>query len=511
MKKIAWCVLCVLISTILCSSSTHSSILLHYFSLPSLQASYSGLWPAAKNGSQQALTVLSKRAAQHKDEYWLIKAASLNNLTAQLALADLNTGTSKENWWRQAAKNGHAPSQFELSLVVDSPAQRLSFLEASALGNYAPAVIALGKHYYETNQIDKALKWLSKASVLDKRSTLKLARMQWLHGQKEAATASFKIAAEDLVEARMSLRAIQSLKRKTIDSLAIDYTTEYQSNLACAQSLQFVATTLDTAVQAIKFKDKFEQDIRLTSLPICIEPIVWLKPNQLQCTESNSRKNCDLSKIAEQKFTPKYTHIVLFLENGKAYVYNGVMYLDKVDTYSVFVHELAHFAGFVDEYQVSPDLAENYCQSGNAGGALNLAIATNDEIYTHPRYLFWKRQNKRINDKKAHELPTQPYIISIESREDNAKANKSTDDYEPSLLQISPSNTCKKLGVQAYKPSSSITFMEFHDVENIPELYRYMWLERLEQTAKEVAIADAFAQYAADTGNQLQMLYWRSM
>ena len=40
----------------------------------------------------------------------------------------------------------------------------------------------------------------------------------------------------------------------------------------------------------------------------------------------------------------------MYAKKGKANVHNGIMFIDRQDSYDVFINELAHFAGFIDEY-----------------------------------------------------------------------------------------------------------------------------------------------------------------
>jgi hypothetical protein len=130
---------------------------------------------------------------------------------------------------------------------------------------------------------------------------------------------------------------------------------------------------------------------------------------------------------------------VIVTDRGKANVDNGVMYLDIADDYAVFVHELAHFAGFVDEYPMSAQQANIVCRSVKAP---NLVV--------------------------EGELTYQPISRIQEWR---------TLDQS---LSLSVSRTCEKVGVTAYKPSTAMTFLEHHDIGHIPPIYLALWRSQIE-------------------------------
>jgi hypothetical protein len=483
---------CLVLCVLLYSSTTHySPMLRHYILQEDQQDSYQGLWPAAKEGSAAALNALAKLAAINSDFFWLKKAASLQNLRAQLALAELSQGKDKVFWWRQAAINGHAPSQFELSLLVDNTKQRIRYLEQAAMNEHTPAIIALSKYYYENGDPNNALRWLRKATEFDESSTFKLARMLWKKGYKGQAELAFISASASNSIALEYVKTLNTISPKKLLVL-INKTLPIPEQ--CAQQLQFVATSLDTAVQAQRFKYAFEQDQRLRALPICIKPVVWLAPNELRCELVGNRKECDLSAVAKQTFMPSYTHLVFFLDEGKAYVHNGAMYLDEADTYSVFVHELAHFVGFVDEYAVSIGLAQQYCYQTNAP---NLLLSDNTDLYQQETFQMWQVYYKEL-------MTAQAITLSEAVDENNAGEGAM------SSLKIGASRTCASLNLKTFKPSSQLTFMEYHDTANIPPIYLLMWKDLLEQNHHGVAVSALFESNAKRVNNLNATQYWSS-
>jgi hypothetical protein len=479
---------CLLLCILLQSSSTHYSPLLrHYLLQEELRSSYQGLWPAAKEGSEVALDALARLAEVNEDEYWLEKAASLDSLYAQLALARLSEAKEQIYWWQQAANNGHGPSQFELSLTVQSTQERIRYLEQAALNEHVPAIIALSKYYYEENDVNNALRWLGKASQYDHTNMFRLAKMLWRQGSYYEATETFKRAS---IQDPIAKTYSDTLDTTPQQSLSILSETSLPLNEECAQQLQFVANSLDSAVQANDFKAKFEQDARLAKLPICIKPLVWLAKDELSCKLVDHRNMCDLSKIAKRSFSPDYTHLVFFLNEGKAYVQNGVMYLDEADPYSVFVHELAHFVGFVDEYAVSSDLASQYCYESNAP---NLLLSSDENFYDDATFKMWQGYHSALleqNIARTADMPdAQETIIQ-------------------SSLQVGQSRTCASLDEKSYKPSRKLTFLQYHDTNYIPAIYLMMWQDLLQKHYHSIAVSVAFREQAKLIGNETAAAYW---
>ncbi|MGJ8679002.1 hypothetical protein [Paraglaciecola sp.] len=246
---------------------------------------------------------------------------------------------------------------------------------------------------------------------------------------------------------------------KTFVNGTINQTFSQQAALpsSCSQQLLFVAGSVNSLTQAEKLKQKLINDQRLQSLPICAYELIWFNPETVQCTNNQTthqRISCDLPLLAQHVKSLQFTHLVIFAKDGKANVHNGIMYLDQQDTYDVFVHELAHFAGFVDEYPLSAELAKQVCQQGRA-----------------PNLRF-------------------------------SKPNDSTN--------LSPARTCDNHPNQAYKNSKRLTFMEYHDVAYIPEQYLTAWRNSLLDQHNSPSAHVNFAQFYEEHNNVTESQYWRA-
>ncbi|WP_133471341.1 hypothetical protein [Paraglaciecola marina] len=228
---------------------------------------------------------------------------------------------------------------------------------------------------------------------------------------------------------------------------------------SCKQKLLFVTGELESLHQANQFKQRLSDDKRLGTLPICVHQVTFFDPDTVLCQSNwlkRGRLGCDLLSFAKQLKNIDFTHLVIFADEGKANVHNGIMFLDKQDTYDVFVHELAHFSGFIDEYPLSAGLAKRVCAGVDA-----------------PNLIF----------KNAAE-----------------KANPSTEYL---------ARTCDNHAAQAFKASSQLTFMEYHDLAYIPQHYLSAWKTLLNNLPKHPSAHLNFAQLYEEANNQNDSQFWR--
>lgn len=226
----------------------------------------------------------------------------------------------------------------------------------------------------------------------------------------------------------------------------------------CTQQLLFVTGEAKSLAQAERFKQQFFDDQRLQSLPICIHELIWFNPAAVQCEHDNevhNRISCDLPLLAQGLKSRKFTHLVVFADSGKANVHNGIMYLDQKDTYDVFVHELAHFSGFVDEYPLSVDMAKQICEGQNA-----------------------------------------PNLMFTDTRD--------------SISKLVAARTCDNHANQAYKTSRRLTFMEYHDVAYIPPQYLTAWQSSLLEQQNSPSAHVNFAQFYEENNNSQEGQFWRA-
>ncbi len=445
------------------------------------EAIYPLLWKGANQGAVDAKALLVSYAKQDQDpslsSYWLDKLVSQNTPSAAWALYQQHRqDPSYVKYLKLAAQGGVAEAQLVYAMSVNEPMQRESWLLKSAQQDYVAAQTALADWYLLQHQPHKAKPWLAKTAPLDSQSAFKYGRLLWNEQ-------SFDLAREWLN--RSADRGNTQAKRFVV--LISEYTPQaseavsrltWPTDKQCYQRIQLFATSLSTLSRADELYEKYKQDTRLAELPICTAPPLWLKHDVVACSDNyqgQRRLGCDIRPLAPAIERRDITHAVIVAEQGKANINNGVMYLDLSDAYSVFVHELAHFAGFIDEYPLSRMAARRYCSEADS----------NEPLPINPPNLVFDGQityapQSTLNDWLARQ----------------------------SSLVISESKTCESIGVRSYKPTGEMTFMEHHDLGVIPPLYLALWRAQLANPNTQRPISMNLFQGFHANGQQAKAGYW---
>ena len=405
------------------------------------------LYGAYQAGDNHSLALLSQRAIAENNAYWLHFAKLAGSPQAQQYFSHLQTSNGRGKASRKAltyaAKRGDIDAQ-----------------------------IALYHHWIAKSEPQKAQYWLKIAAQRDPASAVFYAKWLSISGNEYQAIALLE-KAEHLGSTHASRLLNMRVEPQTKELREAEFATLKPQRTAthCAQQLQFVASTLQSVLQGEELIEQFKRDHRLQGLPICVNTPIWLAASALTCSDNwqgAGRLGCDVTQLSQSLTRQRFTHVVVLAPVGKANVHNGVMFLDTEDDYNVFVHELAHFAGFVDEYPLSSGLAAAICTGSNAP---NLLLSNANE---QPDVHDWQNQ---LNGNK---------------------------------LTISQSRTCDNHQAQAYKPSAKMTFMEFYDVPYIPPIYLQAWADRLSKKSLLTPAYINFYQGFDADGNAEQGGYWRS-
>lgn len=486
------------------------------------------LYPLVKQGNPDAMSALTKLAIDSGDQYWLALAGKLGSSGAlYYAAMRSQNPTQIKTWLRTSAELGHAQSQFEYALLQTSNDEKRHWMQQSAEAGYEPAIISMAKYIFESDDNSQAIMWLKKAAEFDASSAFKLANLYWKQGEFASAETYFdKAAQQDFASAQIALQVIKQHKMEPLQSLlAVPV-----QGPNCAQTIQFVATTLVSFIQANAFQEQFEKDKRLADLPLCVLPPIWLQKDSLACNnnfDNEARLGCDLYPLSKYKTLLSFTHMVVFAEQGKANVNNGVMFLDQSDTYSVFVHELAHFAGFVDEYALPDDLANYHCSKNVAPNLLLSALPDNltntqqvvkgnSEIETQETLVRIKPSLNEDAQFSAKEIVKSRYLPTARANTwqralDAHNELQILESNNPVLHHIARSITCKNTQYESFKPTQQMTFLEYHDVPNIPKVYRTLWRQILLKQANYPAINDNLAISAFANKDNEAGMFWSAL
>lgn len=456
MKPSLFSLLCILLCSALLGGSTQSvGVLSYHIANTHTLSKHNHLplhfyWFASQNGVEQARSALTTLALEQKNQYWLAKLmrhddGQLAWRRYNLSLEDEHATASGENpsaltnqqmsWLRLSAEQGNDQAQFVYAMQSNDAREKVKWLLRASNQGYSQAQIALADWYVLNGQRDNAMHWLEKVQHFDLDSKVSLALLLWQDGDRARSQTLFKEAAK-----------AKHLQAQRIDSVLNRFTPYHNAFPSplfandCIQKIMVVANSLDAIVNLDAIVKAFNQDARFSRLAICLSKPLWLD-NLLSCSDNwqnSHRLGCSLDAISEWVAKSEATHLVVVGQSGKANVQNGVMFLDSLDTYTVFVHELAHFAGFIDEYTLPKHLARLYC------GRIQ---ATN--------ILFEQDNGFSFNIKPDYQFHLWRNLEGYNGL------------YE--------AETCKHSDVQALKLTRDITFLEHHETNNIPQIYLELW------------------------------------
>jgi tetratricopeptide (TPR) repeat protein len=519
------CGICFFLQADNCHSPNR--VLQQHLELQTPQSGYL-LYPLVKRGNSDAMSALTKLAIDSDDQYWLALSGKLGSSGALYysAMRSQNP-TEIRAWLKKSAELGHTQSQFEYALLQISKDEKRRWMQKSAEAGYEPAIISMAKFIFESEDNSQALIWLKKAAEFDASSAFKLANLYWKKGKTEKAKTYFDKAAEqDFGSAKTALRVIKQHKIEPLRSL-LNVPVQGPN---CAQTIQFVATTLVSFIQATSFQEQFEKDKRLADLPLCVLPPIWLQKDSLVCSNNfnnEARLGCDLYPLSQLKTPLSFTHMIVFAEQGKANVNNGVMFLDQSDVYSVFVHELAHFAGFVDEYALPDDLANYHCSKNIAP---NLLLSSLPQAVLNDQRLLEVKSGVKTPETQVDINTNSNENLSLTAKEvvqslfmPASRANnwqraldahnelQILESTNPVLHHIARSRTCKNTQYESFKPTQQMTFLEYHDVPNIPKVYRTLWRQALLRQANYSALNDNLAISAFANNDDIAGLFWSTL
>lgn len=115
----------------------------------------------------------------------------------------------------------------------------------------------------------------------------------------------------------------------------------------CLQKVIFHAFRPLQMARSQQWVVRFQRDPTLNRLPICFARISSVKlPFRLDITPGEG------AVVTRQTPPPVQKSVHFMHTRNRAFVHLDEMHVGLHHSYSVFVHELAHFAGFVDEYYV---------------------------------------------------------------------------------------------------------------------------------------------------------------
>lgn len=292
-------------------------------------------------------TVIEQRFWQNTKE--LKSAARFGNANASFALFQ----QSQDNHWLQlAAQQGHVEAAF--LWYQQAPSSRLVWLKQAKDLAFAPAQLAY------LNLLIEQQRWPQAHTLA-----------------AQFANNSNNFTQTQQVKLQQLTSIIDSALTDTLVTpvpkpFQLASTQQAKVDLTCRLRVQVLYSHSEFAQHTAKYQQALTNSA-MSALPICVNPPVQLPELRSICQPDKlARIECQLDKLAV-KLSQKpelqdldYSHLVLLVDKGEANTRGGLMYLDKNDTGRVFIHELGHWLGFVDEYQIGQAQQAQLCQTDGA-------------------------------------------------------------------------------------------------------------------------------------------------
>jgi len=255
------------------------------------------------------------------------------------------------------------------------------------------AKVRLAEYYYRQNDIDQAKKTINRLTTLSIASAPITAKIAITAGSIEQLTALLPLLAQSS-QGKKLLKKIEhfnvlstnEVNNNSLSQQAATYkltANPQKKQFECANSIQFFATNINDLLYSETLIKQFKQQNTQTSLQqnICFAPVRYRSIKQLHCSTSNAKTKslinqrimCDERQWQKIALSIKTKYVAVLLPQGGANVHLGILYLDRYDNVDVFVHEISHLLGFVDEYPL-PTNHQNCQQYQKEIFANNIAV-----------------------------------------------------------------------------------------------------------------------------------------
>lgn len=188
--------------------------------------------------------------------------------------------------------------------------------------------------------------------------------------------------------------------------------------------------------------------------------VATYSPEHLNCETVGTRRRAQCV-LPEQHQTANRSVLFVADDLGIASSQNHSIVLPTNATLSLFAHEIAHWLGFVDEYAMSAEIAENYCAGRYAHPSLNVVTTASRTLDRDALIDLWKHLPWRfaVPDWRALGEP-------LDTNEQRWLLGST--DAEVGLYSTA---TCQQTNRYAWRPVNTMTPMQYYDIGQWPQLY----------------------------------------
>ena len=226
----------------------------------------------------------------------------------------------------------------------------------------------------------------------------------------------------------------------------------------CQITPQVHVNSLSGYIRALELSNWYRHDNNMSFLPLCIDLPIKISSYEcaipVQAVPENERFTVHKTHKASQRrahchnltLSPGSQNIIM-TEQTKAYVRGAQMFLSENVAYSTFIHELAHFAFFAEEYPMRDELKTSQCRFPQ-------------DRFSAPN--MWASPKGQVPTQYASKHPfTDLYKRWLKD--------------EPQLAKY-VHQACSSTTHNWYTlVPDKFTFLRYNDITYIPSVYKYMW------------------------------------
>lgn len=351
-------------------------------------------------------------------------------------------------YYQRAVSQGNADAAYRLAQYV--PAQRKKWLRIAAeLGH--PSAVAYLAQQVQTSDPLQAIRLLSGLAATEQRNEL-LAGLLFNH--------HYLVSDTDMTWQAIAPDTDIWQQRKQI---ARQMATQGQFSVSADSRCE---TTLNIYLHGPEARRGAYQWFAslaghpFAELGLCFREMSWLDVSAYSCAEDEAGRTVCHTAI-EQNTTGPSIHVV---EQGSANVRGSAMTIAEEASFEVFIHELGHLFSLADEYPMSADLAAAYCAGQYRFSASNIIVTPRSKAV-------WSQQELAALRER---LPWSDYLeqpIAVPLVQQNKPFYYRLGTASSSGVGLYPAPTCEGTGYQAWRPVSTLTFMQQHEVGSVPEVY----------------------------------------
>lgn len=334
------------------------------------------------------------------------RLAHQGNARAQHQLANhhwkLNNRTAAYYWWQRSAKQHYFPA-IE-SLINEFPRANDTWLElAVAAGDPA------------------AQRQVASAELTDQNTSINQWQSRWANSSDPWLQSKF-----ELIE-------------------------RYKNNGQCHMEINVVAADSGEKRRYLNFLSAV-QNAPFDTRNWCIS---FTLDEDLSCVTDTRRKRA--SCRSEQQFDKR----VILADEGIASADSQTLTLTPDSSEAIIQHELGHWLGFADEYEMSDALAQKFCYGYYDHDSLNIIVTE-----AHKKYS--AQQVKAI----YQSLPWRGELSSWQDIATQKQGMWHLGSSKDAAVGLFKADTCNAIDDrQAWRPVNVRTAMEQHDTKLWPELY----------------------------------------